>query len=63
MILEFDEDSLITKITKVVKLENMSLEDLDSYIDDLKRLISKAELEIKIKKEAIKGAKDIFKKN
>tara|TARA_E500000178_G_C16634309_1_gene579077 strand:- start:84 stop:269 length:186 start_codon:yes stop_codon:yes gene_type:complete len=61
--LEFDEDSLITKITKVVKLENMSLEDLDSYIDDLKRLISKAELEIKIKKEAIKGAKDIFKKN
>tara|TARA_X000001036_G_C20612750_1_gene779688 strand:+ start:1090 stop:1281 length:192 start_codon:yes stop_codon:yes gene_type:complete len=63
LILEFDEDSLITKITKVVKLENMSLEDLDSYIDDLKRLISKAELEIKIKKEAIKGAKDIFKKN
>ncbi|MAV87892.1 MAG: hypothetical protein CMM67_06560 [Rhodospirillaceae bacterium] len=61
--MEFDEDSLITKITKVVKLENMSLEDLDSYIDDLKRLISKAELEIKIKKEAIKGAKDIFKKN
>lgn len=63
MILEFDEDSLITKTTNVVKLENMSLEDLDSYIDDLKRLISKAELEIKIKKEAIKGAKDIFKKN
>ena len=61
--MEFDEDSLITKITKVVKLENMSLEDLDSYIEDLKRLISKAELEIKIKKEAIKGAKDIFKKN
>ena len=61
--MEFDEDSLITKTTNVVKLENMSLEDLDSYIDDLKRLISKAELEIKIKKEAIKGAKDIFKKN
>lgn len=63
MILDFDEDSFIKKTTDVVKLENMSLEDLDSYIDDLKRLISKAELEIKIKKEAIKGAKDIFKKN
>ena len=61
--MDFDEDSFITKTTDVVKLENMSLEDLDSYIDDLKRLISKAELEIKIKKEAIKGAKDIFKKN
>ena len=59
--MEFDEESVIQKTANSIKLENMSLEDLHEYIVDLKRAITQAELEIEIKKEAIKGAKDIFR--
>ena len=62
MILEFDEESLIKKTTNSIKLENMSVEDLHEYIIDLKQAITQAQQEIRIKQEAIKGAKDIFKK-
>jgi hypothetical protein len=60
--LEFDEESLIKKTTNSIKLENMSVEDLHEYIIDLKQAITQAQQEIRIKQEAIKGAKDIFKK-
>ena len=40
----------------------MSVEDLHEYIIDLKQTITQAQLEIRIKQEAIKGAKDFFKK-
>jgi hypothetical protein len=35
---------------------------LHEYIADLKQAITQAQLEIRIKQEAIKGAKDVFKK-
>ena len=60
--MEFDEESLIKKTTNSIKLENMSVEDLHEYIIDLKQAITQAQQEIRIKQEAIKGAKDIFKK-
>ena len=62
MILEFDEESLIKKTSNSIKLKNMSVEDLHEYIIDLKQAITQAQLEIRIKQEAIKGAKDFFKK-
>ena len=40
----------------------MSVEDLHEYIINLKQAITQAQLEIRIKQEAIKGAKDFFKK-
>ncbi len=58
--MEFDEESLIKKTTNSIKLENMSVEDLHDYIVDLKQAITQAQLEIRIKQEAIKGARDIF---
>lgn len=60
--MEFDEESLKKKTTDSSKLENMSIEDLYEYIADLKQAITQAQLEIRIKQEAIKGAKDVFKK-
>ena len=60
--MEFDEESLIKKTTNSIKLENMSVEDLHEYIVNLEQAIKQAQLEIRIKQEAIKGAKDIFKK-
>lgn len=60
--MEFDEESLKKKTTNSSKLENMSIEDLHEYIADLKQAITQAQLEIRIKQEAIKGAKDVFKK-
>lgn len=60
--MEFDEESLKKKTTNSFKLENMSIEDLHEYIADLKQAITQAQLEIRIKQEAIKGAKDVFKK-
>ena len=62
MILEFDDESLTKKTVNSIKLENMSVEDLHKYIIHLEQAIMQAQLEIKIKQEAIKGAKDIFKK-
>ena len=62
MILEFDDESLIKKTANSIKLENMSIENLHEYIIHLEQTIMQAQLEIKIKQEAIKGAKDIFKK-
>ena len=56
MILEFDEESLIKKTSNSIKLKNMSVEDLHEYIIDLKQAITQAQLEIRIKQEAIKGA-------
>ena len=59
--MEFDNESLIKKATQSVKLETMSVEDLREYIVDLKQAIAEAELEIRVKQEAITGAEDIFK--
>ena len=58
----FDDDLEPRKTKKVLKkLDSMSLDELDAYIDEMKEEIQRAELEISRKKAHMNAASTLFK--
>lgn len=58
----FDDDLEPRKTKKVLKkLDSMSLDELDAYIDEMKEEIQRAELEIGRKKAHMNAASTLFK--
>lgn len=58
----FDDDLEPRKTKKVLKkLDSMSLDELDAYIEEMKEEIQRAELEISRKKAHMNAASTLFK--
>ncbi len=55
---EIDEDK---KTVKVLNLDDLSIEDLDRYIEELKSEIKRVDVELKKKISQIKAADKFFK--
>ena len=55
-----DAEQLEQKKMDILDLEVMSIKALDEYVKDLKIEIKRVEAEINFKKEARRGAEDIF---
>ena len=55
--MEFEEDK---KTIKSIILDDFSVEDLEEYIDNLKREVKRAEIEINKKLETKKEAQKFF---
>ena len=55
-----DSEHLEQKKLKALDLEIMSIQALVEYVRDLKIEIKRAEIEINSKKEARRGAEDLF---
>ena len=55
-----DAEQLEQKKMEILDLEVMSIKALDEYVKDLKIEIKRVEAEINFKKEARRGAEDIF---
>ena len=55
-----DAEQLEQKKMDILDLEVMSIKALDEYVKDLKIEIKRVEAEINFKKEARRGAEDLF---
>ena len=55
-----DAEQLEREKMEILDLEVMSIKALDEYVKDLKIEIKRVEAEINFKKEARRGAEDIF---
>ena len=59
--IDFIEIEEKKKTIKKLNLEDLSIEDLDKYIDELKKEIERVKIEIKKKSESKKNAEKFFK--
>ncbi len=59
--IDFFEIDDVKKTVKILKLDDLSIEDLKKYINELNNEIERVKLEIKNKDNSIKNANKYFK--